>query len=424
MRKTLGFAILLLAATLGATAQERPAPLGDKKLIEVGWDRPTPTYLRDHWKTMEALPFDGVGIQIPEIAGGGNIFWLERWQKSTEADRVNQERILRELPRSATLTDNFLLLYGASTIDWFRDEDWKQVETHLRYCAKMAKTAGLKGVIWDGEPYGATNPWRYQEQPGKEKHSFSDYARQVRKRGGQFIRILQEEFPGIVVLSLRQLSDFQQGSPFSAKLLPLRGAQANRSAIERELTGAWWGLHVPFTDGILDGLAPTTTFIDANEDAYFYTKAQEFFRVYHTLKAEAQALVSPENRAKFRQQYDVGQALAADYIAGKWAGRLGGFPDWQSGLATELTPVQRAQWFEHNVYYSLVTSDKYAWCWSEDQNWWERKNLPVGFEDAIRSAKRKYQMGEPLGFEIESVLDTAATRLKTSGKKFPKPVKP
>jgi hypothetical protein len=78
---------------------------------------------------------------------------------------------------------------------------------------------------------------------------------------------LQEEFPGLTILSLRQFSDFQDGSPFSARLLPLRG----KGDLEKALSEVWWGLHVPFTVGMLDAMAPGVTLVDGNEDAYYYT---------------------------------------------------------------------------------------------------------------------------------------------------------
>ena len=79
-----------------------------------------------------------------------------------------------------------------------------------------------------------------------------------------------------------------------------------------------------------------------------------------------------------------------------------------------MTPQQRLQWFEHNAYYALKTADEYIWCYSEDMSWWTGKNLPTGIEDALRSARRKNMLNQPLGFTVEALLQAVRTRLKTN----------
>ena len=66
-RGWLGLCLALGTAAL-LRAAERPAaswtPSTDgKKLIEYGWDCPTPFYVRQHVETMEQRPFDGIVIQ-------------------------------------------------------------------------------------------------------------------------------------------------------------------------------------------------------------------------------------------------------------------------------------------------------------------------------------------------------------------------
>ena len=56
----LGLAAMFLQ-TLSAEAQTR---LGNKKLIEFGWDIPDTAFLRRHIQRMETRPFDGVIFRI------------------------------------------------------------------------------------------------------------------------------------------------------------------------------------------------------------------------------------------------------------------------------------------------------------------------------------------------------------------------
>ena len=180
----------------------------------------------------------------------------------------------------------------------------------------------------------------------------------------------------------------------------------NVKETETKLATSWWGLHLPFTIGIMDAIKDDVTFIDANEEAYYYTSASEFFQVRNTLKNDGRALVPPALHQKYASKYSIGHAISADYVCGNWANVIT-FPFRLSGQGKMLTPQQQALWFEHNAYYSLSTSDEYAWLYTEKSNWWTGDNVPKGFADALLRAKKKVANGEPLGFNVEDMLKTA-----------------
>ena len=374
-----------------------------KKLIDFGWNSPFTDDLRNNLKKYEKVPFDGVGIKLPKNVGGGNIFMVNEL-KAISNDSMELERILiAGMKKSTVLTDNFVVIYGGSQMDWFSDSHWQIAEKQLRYAAQLAKTLNCKGLLWDAEPYKpGKNPWKYVEQQSADKVSYQDYYNQVRKRGVQFIKAVQEEFPGLVILSLREFSDFQHGSPFSESIIPVTDIKE----AENQLKTAWWGLHLPFTIGILDAIDDNTTFIDANEEAYYYTSALEFYQVRNILKDDARALIPPALHQKFAAKYSIGHAISADYVCGNWANVIT-FPFRLSGQAKMLTTEQQALWFEHNAYYALRTSDQYAWLYTEKHNWWTGENIPKGFEEALIRAKNKVSNGLPLGFNVEDMLKTA-----------------
>jgi hypothetical protein len=81
-----------------------------------------------------------------------------------------------------------------------------------------------------------------------------------------------------------------------------------------------------------------------------------------------------------------------------------------------LTPDERLRWFEHNVYYALVTSDEYVWCYSERMHWWQDK-VPDGTEAAIRSARTKIAEGQPLGFDIGDFIAAGQRKMNDAAKK-------
>ncbi len=80
-------------------------PGADKKLIEYGWDVPTPAQMRDELPAMEKRPFDGL---IFKLSGGHNAFVTKPLEPATFAE---DERILRDL-RFTRFTDNFVIIWA------------------------------------------------------------------------------------------------------------------------------------------------------------------------------------------------------------------------------------------------------------------------------------------------------------------------
>jgi hypothetical protein len=277
------------------------------------------------------------------------------------------------------------------------------VDEHLRFAAQMAKVSRCKGILWDPEPYKpGKNPWKYKEQEKGTHYSFEQYYNQVRKRGARFIRALQEEFPGIIIFSLRELSEWQNGSPFSGALLPV----INKGKTVQELENAWWGLHVPFYAGILDAIHPDVKLIDGNEEAYYYTSALEYYRLRSTLRNDAKALIPLELWAKYASRNEIAHSISVDYIAGNWLG-MSPFPYRLTGQSVMMTAEEKIKWFEHNAYYALRTADEYAWLYTEDMNWWTGEKVPEGFREAILRAKQKVAAGQALGYDIDQMIKAA-----------------
>lgn len=382
-----------------------------KKVIEVGQDSPPPDYVKANTRTMEKCPFDGVAMHLPADVGGGLIFDVKAWNELRGELSRNQARELTALSSiqwGERLTDNFILVYARSTMDWFSDADWRNVLENVRFCARAARAGGCRGILWDPEPYtrntSAINPWVLGQQPGYEERSFADYETKARERGGQFMQALQEEFPGVHVLSMRILSDFAKGSPFTQPLFDIPDPETRAE----RLSQSYYGLHPAFFNGMLDAAAPDVVITDANEDAYFYTSAIEYYHAYKVLRQDALVLVAPENHVKYRAQVRIRHAVSIDYVVGRWAGALAGFSRALSCQALELTPEQQAQWLEHNLYYAVDASDHYAWVWSEKPlNWWTKDAIPSGIEEALWSARRKHDQRQPLGFAIEAMLQQA-----------------
>jgi hypothetical protein len=411
-RRYLFYSLLIFLPALTGLRAQIVYDVPKKKLLDFGWNSPFLREYKANLKLYESGPFDGVTLKLSEEVCNGNVFMVDNWAKIRPETKEAEKKLVLSLEKSNILTDNLIVIYGASQMDWFSDQDWALAEDQIRFAARLAKAANCKGVLWDPEPYKpGKNPWKYNEQEKASQYTLEDYYKQVRKRGAQFIKALQEEFPGIVIFSLRELSDWQNGSPFSGALLPV----TNRENAIRELGNAWWGLHPAFYAGLLDGIERGTELVDANEEAYYYTSALEYYMIRTTLADDARAMIPPELWDKHASFFRIGHAISADYIAGNWLG-MSPFPYKLTGQGLAMTSANRARWFEHNAYYALRSSDRYAWLYTEDMNWWRNDKLPEGFQDALLRAKNKVNAGQPLGFDIDQLIKTAQEKAEETYK--------
>jgi len=374
-------AALMLSLAIPAQSQTNAKTL-EKKIIEYGWDVPSPDYVRAHVREMEQKPFDGI---IFRLQGGANVFEPTPWDESKfAADVDNLANTQWE-----KFTDNFASMLAASNQDWFDDNHWTAIEHNTAIIAKAAKTARCVGICFDPEPYGA-NPWTYAEAAHKDSKTFAEYEAQARKRGAQFIKAVERELPNPKILTFFQLSLF---GDLCKPMKPEDRATA--------LASNGYGLLPAFLEGMLDGAGPGVVIIDGNENAYYYSDARAYFDVYHLITQRALHMIDPALWPKYRAQVQAGQALYIDQYYGLRTMRV---------LGNYMTPAEQSKWFEHNVYWALYTTGRYVWCYSERMNWWTNTTVPEGAENAIRSARAKIANGEPLGFDLRPIAEAAAKR--------------
>jgi hypothetical protein len=385
-RRTL-VAALFMWVVLAASAPLYAAPLAPpgKKLIEYGWDVPTPSQMRAELASMEKRPFDGL---IFQLSGGHNAFVTKPLEP---AKFTEDERILRGL-QFTRFHDNFVLVWGSppADFDWFDDTQWQTIEANAELLVGIAQAGRVRGICFDPEPYDFSL-WDYAKQPKAKDHTFTEYRAKVRQRGAQLMRAFENRMPGATILTFFHVSLFDR---FVA--LP-EAARTERLAKEG------WGLMPDFFVGMLESASAKARFIDGNETAYYYTSREQYFRAYHAIRQRALGLVPSELREKYERQVQAGQAL---YVDQNFALRQ---PKPEQYVSYRMTPDERAKWFEHNTYWALYTTDEYVWCYSERMNWWKAQT-PPGLEEAIVSARQKIAEGKPLGFDIEPLIAETGKR--------------
>ncbi len=391
-------AVALLTVVVGAQ-WGRPR----KKLIEYGWDVPDTAFVRANIQGMEQrCPFfDGIVLRLK----GG---WTKRPAHIFRTDAVNPAEYTDDITNlQATqfnrFTDNFALMWGTAEKgwDWFNESHWQAAETNARWIARVARQGGLVGICFDPEPYDG-NPWRYSDQPQATTKTFADYERRVRECGRRFMQALQREFPDLRLLTFFQLSLFPDIVDIS-----------DASERTKRLTTHPYGLLPAFLNGMLDAVSGQAVIIDGNEPSYYYRDAEQYFRAYHLMKQRALTLVAPENRRKYQAHVQAGFALYLDQL---FALRQ---PKPERFLSFFLTPEERTRFCEHNAYWALYVTDEYVWCYSERMDWWGTQTkaewhdfIPTGAADALQSARRKLEAGQPLGFSIHEMLQAAEQKMR------------
>lgn len=333
---------------------------GAVKIIATGWDNPTPQQLKRDLAEMERRPFDGVVVDVtadgqPEGIGNapfrhafGAGAWKEAWFRKSVTD-------LQSL-KPARLKYLFLnLLANPGDVDWFDDAGWRDVVAHWRMAARVAKAAGMRGILFDPEPY--TKPWsqfKYPAQPRRDQHPFEAYRKKARERGREVMTAVGREFPDAVILSYFLLSYVIQEARFLDQPDPAGGPAS-----------ATYGLLPAFLDGWLDAVPPGITLVDGDERGYLYDGEIDYLRAANEIRGRAQALVSPENRRTYRAQVQAGAAFYLDaYLnpAGEpWRVRDGA--------------GSRSGQFAANLGFALSAVDEYVWIYGERGRWWP---LPGG----------------------------------------------
>jgi hypothetical protein len=319
---------------------------GSKKLIYYGWGIRDTQYVRDHWREMEHMPFDGTGIKVAidrtrPTTGNGVTVNLLGWQamSATRFTLPQFQATIDDLKaaRWTTFTDNFLpvaLSSGyAAGLNWFDEARWQIVANNFAVMAQIAAAGGLKGLILDPEDYGY-ELFSYRRQQRSVHNTFEQYKAVARQRGRQVMTAIAGALPSPVLLSLYGYT------------LPLREELKHRVSPEEGRSG----LLPAFYDGLLEAMPASGRLIDA----------------YHQIHEEALRLstVPEDYRAKVR----AGFGLWLDYYK----------------KADYFTPEE----LRRALGYALEVSDGYVWIYTHGPQFFPPSGIEPAYIEAITAARR------------------------------------
>jgi len=339
----------------GLTSALAAPEIGPARLIATGWDSPSPARFRAELEAFEAWRvFDGTTLAPTRTLADGrvvdsrNAFSKDPWEWAEFTDCVRDLQAAR--PKQAT--HNFLFLYAnPGDVDWFDDEGWREVVDHWRLLARVAKQGGLRGLLFDAEPYTPPHSqFRYSAQPRREEHSFAEYCLKARQRGREVMQAVVAEYPDMTLMTYRLFCDLLHD-------VDLRQPQAF-------LESHTYGLLPAFVDGWCDVMPPTVRIIEGDEDGYLFNSEADFNRAFTRLKLNAPALVSPENRERFRAQLLIGHGLYLDAHVNPPSSPW--YIDRQGGTSAARLAA--------NAAAALAASDGYVWIYGEQGRWWPGGN--------------------------------------------------
>lgn len=363
-------AAILAIVVLAAPVLAQEFSNKGKKLVEYGWDVPSPAYLKQNIRTMEERPFDGVVFSL-QNGSIGSSFDTTLWPK----DKLNElEADIRQI-KWKKFKYNFLCLYAASDfgMNWFDDAQWKIVLENARSSARLAKAGKCVGIVFDPEPYGK-DPWVYPgDYPNK---SLEEVTKQVRLRGKQWIRALQEKWPDMHLL----LFYFVPG----------------------ETDNHYYQLLGAFSNGLVEGSSDRAKIINGNESSYYHTTSKQYIDDWKTMRELGATQIDPKLKTKYNKIVQAGMALYIDQTLALREPQA-------NYISYFMTPAERLKYFEHAVYWAMKTTDEYVWCYSERMNWWTG-NFPQGTDQAIINARTKLESGKSLGYSLEDIVIRATAK--------------
>jgi len=347
------FIVFFIFSQTVANSQEKfsnsifTGKLPAKKIIQLGWEQPSPQILKQNYKMMEATSaFDGVAIGLRDTVNGfaitdGTVFTpveiKKEWLKNSIADL-----------KSCNFTKfkhNFLRINTVpGTLKWNDDHAWAVVAKNMGVMAWFAKQSGLEGFMYDPESYVAPQ-FGWKPSTGL---TFNEAQQLARKRGGQIMSSIAQEYPDITVFGLFMFS---------------LGRHALQSPdMEEVIKTDHYALYPAFLNGMLDKLPPKARMVEGNEEAYYPASDLDLHLLYNDARMKTLAFIAPENMTKFKTQYSVGFGLYVDM----YTDDLG--VKYYLGPEANRTRTER---FRDRLTTALDITDEYVWVYNEVYKWWD-----------------------------------------------------
>ncbi|MCS7253416.1 MAG: hypothetical protein RMK18_03315 [Armatimonadota bacterium] len=367
------FIILNILAIFSASAVN-PEKFGKipKKLVYYGWGIRDTMFVRQNWREMEQMPFEGVGISVPidrkawqegERHTGNQLEWNLFGPKAFRFDDFLPAIEDLKATKWQKFAENFLPACICSTgqdfgFNWFDEKRWKTVVNNWRILVTIAKEGGLKGIILDPEQYGAYF-FHYPTMRERVDKLFSEYVERVRQCGRELMEVTRQIFPDITILMF-----------WAHSYLPMHPTERKKPPEQNA-----YGLLPAFVDGMMEAADERAKFVDLCEFAYGFKERHQFLEAYHSIVNKAASFsLFP---GIYRRKILVGFGLWLDY---------GGQKRWSVDDFGKnyFSPDE----FRRSLQMALELTDEYVWIYSQMPRFFPPSNLPDSYLQAIKEARK------------------------------------
>lgn len=336
-----------IAITLAAAVMTLQASAA-KKYIFAGWDisDATPAEILANADKFDKTGCDGVAIGLGsafpsarnDIRKSLHVAELPRWREENVDGLMP---VFRAFGRHPSLRHSFFRVNTAprkARLDWTDDGAWDLYADNLAFAAKLAKDAGIEGLITDFEDY-----WKKKQSQWREGDPEWEAAKGLaRRRGREVFSRVFAAYPKITILTFML---FTADSAYVHTKDPVACMEGKRD------------LWPSFVNGIYDAMPPGAKVVDGDENGGYFARASrnDFYRRACDQLVRVLPLVAPENRAKYRAQTSVSFGLYVDSYA---------LP---TNSAYYMGPVRgrRITHFEDNLRQATACADEYLWFWGE-----------------------------------------------------------
>ena len=332
-----------------------------KKFIALNFDTMfnAPSNVFAHAEALNAVPWlDGIAISLRDVPVK-TLDGLTETSESTKLMRLNHvwsyENVEDQLPYLAGLVkyprlrESFLLAWitpsgKENRISWTDDAAWARFGDNLAVLARLAKKAGLKGLMLDPEEYSGALQYLYTA--AEKDISFEECTRLARQRGREVFSRVFKEFPDGVYFFLWTIEHH------------VRAFSARSETDPKGISDDSGELLTYFYNGMFDVMPPSVRFVDGAEHYSLTSTKDMYWKGALNQLVGARAFVAPENWAKYRGQLLVGNTHYLDMFSQLANPRSW----WYHG------PVDgsRLEHFRRNLVQSLQVADEYVWVYGEN----------------------------------------------------------
>ena len=332
----------------------RPAvtPAADPLLIKHGWDVPDVDFVQANAASIDALPFDGITMVLPDDLSS-------RVQSQTPVSLQELRAALAPLADTTLrqVRHNFVMVYSAPAGDLF--DDWTVPAQNFANLARAAREAGLEGLFYDVEEYFG-DALRYPASC-VDRDVVTCQA-QAQQRGEQVMDGIRSGWPQATVLTTfgPWLSE-----PRTAE--NLSGVPYDDVSFANQLVG-------PFVVGMVASATGTrATVVDGGE---IYTpREKDQFATVKAWQEQGMPALSPLVPERLQPTWADTVSAAFGVYDQPWVGVDMDVDVWGTTLAN-----------------ALATTDEYVWAYTERYDWtgtgWPEEPVPDEWLDATRAAQR------------------------------------